>query len=251
MANNGRLFLFATIITLAALLNGGYLVTALGLGLFTFVLFDFVKKIGKTIPILEALLLISCLQWILGPYIDYVTKYKHYKYYMYVPEQTYMNLVVPSLFLFALPLYYFSSRIDYAFYLQRIRRIKISDRTAMALVVAGFASDVIGRFAPGSLGFVFFLASGIKFVGLLYLFYSNSKRKWIFFWVDNFCSIIGRCRWRIVPCVIAVDGIHDDFYLGALSDFFYQEIAFSLTGFHCHVCASINKSGVQGNDVGA
>ena len=181
----------AILTSLAMLLSDGYFVTALGLGLFVFVLVDFVEKIGNTIPILEALLLISCLQWILGPYIDYVTAYHHYKYYMYVPENTYMDLVVPSLFLFAIPIYYFSTRIDYAFYLQRMQRIKISDRIAISLVVAGFLSDVAWRFSPASLGFVFFVASGIKFVGLLYLFYSNSKKKWIIFGIFFFTQLLG------------------------------------------------------------
>src|SRR5882762_10043027 len=99
-------YLLAIFITIIALLSNSYFMTALGLGLAVFVILDFIEKVGKIIPILEALLLVSCLQWIVGPFIDYVTEYYHYKYHMYVPEEAYMDLIVPSLFLFALPVYY-------------------------------------------------------------------------------------------------------------------------------------------------
>lgn len=169
------------IVTLLVLLNSDYSVTALGLGLCAFVFIDFVEKIGYTIPVLEAMLLIACIQWIVGPYIDYISEYQHYRYYMYVSEERYMNLVVPSLFFLSLPIYYFTRSINYAFFIDRIQRLKIADQFSITLVVAGFLSEIIGRFAPSSLGFVFYLASGMRFIGLLYLFYSNSKKKWIVF----------------------------------------------------------------------
>jgi hypothetical protein len=191
MLNSWRSYLLAILTTVTVLVSEGHIMTAFGLGMFVFVLVDFVEKLGNTIPILEAMLLISCLQWIVGPYIDYVTAYKHYKYYMYVPEEMYMNLAVPALFFFALPVYYFSAQIDYSVYLRRIFSIKISDGVALNLVAAGFLSDLVDRFAPLSLSFVFYLASGIKFVGLLYLFYSDSKKKWIVFGVVFFSQLLG------------------------------------------------------------
>jgi len=183
MSSGWRPHLFAISTIFVVLLTNGYFVTALGLGLSVFVMMDFIEKVGKSIPVLEVLLFIACLQWIVGPYLDYVTEYKHYKYYMYVPEETYMNLVVPSLFLFALPVYYSSTKINSAFFIRRIKQIKISDRFAINLMIIGFLSGIIARFAPISLGFIFFLASGLKFIGVLYLFYINSKKKWIAFYI--------------------------------------------------------------------
>jgi hypothetical protein len=179
MSSSRRAYLLAIFTALLVLLTNGYFMTALGLGLTLFATVDFIEKIGKSIPVLEALLFIACLQWIAGPYIDYATEYRHYKYHMYVSEESYMDLVVPSLFLFAFPIYYVSRKINYAFVIRRIQQIKRPDLFAINLIIAGVFSPIMGAFVPASIGFVFFLASGIKYVGLLYLFYSNSKKKWI------------------------------------------------------------------------
>ncbi len=155
--NKNRAYILAIFTTLLALVSNVYFVTALGLGLFVYTLADFLEKIGEGLPILEAMLFIACLQWIVGPYIDYVTEYRHYKYHMYVPEEAYMDLVVPSLFLLALPVYYTSNKIDYAFFLQRIQQLKITDRFAINLILIGFLSDIMTKLAPASIAFVFFL----------------------------------------------------------------------------------------------
>ncbi len=178
-----RAFLFSALVAVIALASNAYFMSALGLGLFTFAIVDFLDKVGKGIPILEAMFFIACLQWVVGPYIDYLIEYRHFKYHMYVPETAYMDLVVPSLFLFALPLYFISNRIDYSYFLNRIQSVRVSDRLAINLILIGFLSDVAGKFAPLSLAFLFFLASGIKFVGLLCLFYNNSQRKWVAFYL--------------------------------------------------------------------
>src|SRR5258706_10687562 len=115
--NSNRAYLFSIFTTIIALVSNVYFMTALGLGLFVFATTDFLDKVGKGLPILEAMLFIACLQWVVGPYIDYVTEYRHYKYHMYVPEEAYMDLVVPSLLLFALPIYYVATKIDYVFFL--------------------------------------------------------------------------------------------------------------------------------------
>jgi hypothetical protein len=182
MSSSRAYFLFA-FVSVIALANGVYVITALGLGLCVFSGTDFLDKIGKGLPILEAMVFIACLQWILGPYFDYMTEYKHFKYYMYVPEQEYMNLVVPALLLFAIPIYVTSNKINYSFFLGRIQQAGISAKFSFNLIITGFLADVIGPFAPASLGFVFFLASGIKFIGLIGLFYHNNGRKWLVFFV--------------------------------------------------------------------
>lgn len=181
--SSARAYLFSIVAMIIALMSNAYFMSVLGLGLFVFAATDFLEKIGRGIPILEAMIFIACLQWIVGPYIDYVSEYRHFKYHMYVPEEAYMDLVVPALFLFALPVYYISNKIDYSYFLGQIRQIKLSDRFAVNLIIFGFLSDIVGRFAPASIGFVFFLASGVKFIGLICLFYGNSKKKWLAFYI--------------------------------------------------------------------
>jgi hypothetical protein len=180
----------AGIISAILYLGGEYYLTALGIGLLIFSFLDFVEKVGNTLPILELMLFIACLQWILGPYIDYNSTHQHYKYYMYVKEDVYMDLVVPSLYLFAIPIYFFSNKVNYIIFLDRIKLLRLTDKMAIYLVVAGFTADVLGRFVPDALAFVFFLLSGIKFIGVLFLFYSHSKKKWVVLFTLLFVQLL-------------------------------------------------------------
>jgi len=161
----------------------------MGLGLSTYVLIDFVEKIGNTIPVLELILLLMCAQWVIGPYVDYNAPVQHYRYHMYVSEERYMDLIVPSLILFFLPTYYCSSKINYV---QAIKRIEAMDgnRLPLLLVVAGFVSELLVRIAPGSIGFVFYLMNGFKFIGVFLLFYTQSRIKWRAFAVVFFFELI-------------------------------------------------------------
>lgn len=172
-------YLLAGITASVLYLSGEYYLTALGIGLLIFSLLDFTNKIGKTIPILETMLVIACLQWILGPYLDYNDTYQHYKYYMYVNEEEYMDLVVPSLYFFAVPVYYFSNKINYVIFLNRLQYIGLTDKLAVYLIIISFVADVTGRFVPSFLGFIFYLLSAVKFIGVIFLFYANSKIKWL------------------------------------------------------------------------
>lgn len=179
--NTWRSYLLAAITASVIYLKGDYYLTALGLGLTVFVFLDFTEKLGKTIPILEVMLLIACLQWILGPYIDYKSTYHHFKYYMYVNEDVYMDLVVPSLILFSIPIYYFSKKIDYLAFLNRIQYIGITPKFAIYMIVTGLVLNLLFPFVPAELGFIVYLLSAMKFIGIIYLFFTNYKYKWVAF----------------------------------------------------------------------
>ena len=78
------------------------LYTSIGLLCVVFVGVNFILQIGKSVPILELMLLIAGLQWIVGPFIEYNSPSLHYKYYMYVPQDVYMSYVVPAYVLFSI-----------------------------------------------------------------------------------------------------------------------------------------------------
>lgn len=188
--NNWLIIFISFLVSAILYLSGNYYLTALGIGLLVYSFFEFAGKIGNSIPILETMLVIACLQWILGPYIDYNSTYQHYKYYMYVNEEEYMNLVVPSLYLFAVPVYYFSNKINYIAFLNRIQYIGLTNKTAVYLIIAGFIADIGAQFIPFTLNFIFFLLSSVKFVGVLFLFYSKSKYRWLALGVLFFAQIV-------------------------------------------------------------
>lgn len=143
--------------------------TLIGLLSVGFVFYIFTKELGRTLPILELMLLVAGLQWIVGPYIEYLNPSFHYKYYMYVDENEYMGFVVPAYIVFGsiilnnlkrseklnLPLDYLSKYSSIGIY----------------FVVFGFFAD----FALGSLGFFGFLLANFKYVGALILYYSPDK----------------------------------------------------------------------------
>ena len=52
----------------------------------------FIKRLGKTLPVLELLLLIAGLQWIVGSFIEYRTDFLHYKYSLYYINDIFIKI---------------------------------------------------------------------------------------------------------------------------------------------------------------
>ena len=68
----------------------------IGIALVTYVANRFISQLGKTLPIIEVMLLIAGMQWIIGPIIEYNSSFQHHKYYMYVDESIYMSYMIPA-----------------------------------------------------------------------------------------------------------------------------------------------------------
>lgn len=158
--------------------------SSVGLGATAFLLVLFINRLGKTIPVIELLLTVAALQWIVGPYLDYRSSAKHYKYFMYVSEETYMHFVVPSLILFACGSLLFLKKYDVGTYFSEIgKKLKESYNLPYWLIGFGFLASTLQNYVPSSLGFVFHLVSQFKYIGLVYLFFRKEEgnRKWIIF----------------------------------------------------------------------
>ncbi|MCK5367335.1 MAG: hypothetical protein KAQ62_02255, partial [Cyclobacteriaceae bacterium] len=87
--------LIAALFTFYLLFNEAF-ITAAGLGWCLFLFLLFVMRLGKSFPVLELMLLMASLQWIVGAKISYANEFEHFKYFMYVEEAEYMQLVVPG-----------------------------------------------------------------------------------------------------------------------------------------------------------
>jgi hypothetical protein len=140
----------------------------------------FTIKIGKTLPIIELMLLIAGLQWIVGPLIEYHLPSFHYKYYMYVTEDVYMNFVVPAYIFFVLgTLIGLKAYKGITLKINDIQRFK---NYGVYIFVIGVFFDLISNSLPGTLGFVAFLLGNFKFAGAIILFFSkDQKLKKIFY----------------------------------------------------------------------
>ena len=131
----------------------------------------FVKRLGKSVPILELMTLIAGLQWIIGPIIEYDNPSGHYKYYMYVEQATYMSFIVPA---------YLSFMIFVLLGIKKTQQYSISisnlenfSNYGLIIFGIGVVFDLIGGFLPGALKFFGFLLSNFKFAGAIILFFSK------------------------------------------------------------------------------
>ncbi|WP_281613888.1 hypothetical protein [Flammeovirga sp. SubArs3] len=130
----------------------------------------FITELGKSIPILELLLLICCLQWIIGPINSYLSSFRHYKYHMYIDEYRYMSFIVPSVFFFGIVLLKLRKEVKINFNVRPYLKL------GFQFIIIGILSDFLKLVVPNSLKFVIFLFSQLKFVGILILIFSETKR---------------------------------------------------------------------------
>lgn len=143
-----------------------------------YIFWRFVDALGKSLPVLELMMLIAGMQWIVGPYISYNQEASHYKYFMYVDESTYMAYVVPAFFCFCLPLFLMLKR---KIALPSIDFLKYIPYSKILLLI-GVGADVLSAVSPSTLLFFLFLVSQFKFIGAILLFFSPKKSDQYFFY---------------------------------------------------------------------
>lgn len=162
---------------LFSLIIGDGIWSALGIGLVMLVSFDFIYKVGNTFPLLELILLIAVLQLILGPYFAYRLPVSYYRYVMYVPEDTYMQIAVLSHILFILGMMLVRQSLDLSVLKNKIERLTTQHPlVSLHLMLGGFAASVLQPFLPSALGFVFYLATNLIYVGGILYYFSIGKR---------------------------------------------------------------------------
>jgi hypothetical protein len=154
--------------------------TIIGLIAVIFILFVFLDKLGKTIPLLEFMLLISGLQWIVGPIIEYNTPYEHYKYYMYVPENEYMQVVVPAFLVYAGILLFAAKQ--YPLSIKNIENLGRFAPYGVIFLSIGVIAQIAGSFVPGTLKFFMVILSNFKYIGAIILFFSDKPGHKNFFY---------------------------------------------------------------------
>ncbi|WP_434037653.1 hypothetical protein [Formosa sp. 4Alg 33] len=131
----------------------------------------FVKRLGKSVPILELMTLIAGLQWIIGPIIEYANPSNHYKYYMYVDQETYMSFIVPAYIGFmAFILLGIKSTQKYRI---PIANLEYYSKYGLIIFGIGVFFDLFGGVLPGALKFFGFILSNFKFAGAIILYFSK------------------------------------------------------------------------------
>ena len=165
-------FIFiALVYFLYSLTFSGYLLlTSLGLAFSLYIFLSFLSSLGKKIALKELIILIAAAQWIVGAKIGYNIGKTHYRYYMYVEEEVYMNFVVPGLFLFYLGIKIIANQLE----LNRLpifveTNRELVKKCAKTILVIGLSSLLISRFIRiPQLAFILYLLNILPYIAALY-----------------------------------------------------------------------------------
>jgi hypothetical protein len=164
----------------ASLVLGMYWLSAAGVGAFAYYLVRLLQEAGVDLPIESFILVMASLQWIIGPVLTYAGLSDHYKYRMYVPVEEYMALAVPGVIALSIGLYAFRSkrRVAQVSYYADITRDIVSSTQYLPFYLIGIGfifSFLVDRFPP-SLAFPAHILSNVKYIGLIYLIFSDRQK---------------------------------------------------------------------------
>jgi hypothetical protein len=168
------LLIFLLVLSLLMVALGLELIEGFSVSVFIGIVIIFIHDLGNEISVRHIIAFICTLQWLLGPVLGYVYKdYVYQDYQMAVPKSVYFGFVLPSTLLFLAGLYLKLGKkivpnIIYPF-------IDYYSKGVL-LVILGFL------FEPFNLGFAGYLLTGIRFVGIFYIYISGSKYR--FFWIS-------------------------------------------------------------------
>jgi len=146
--------------------------------IFGIVFYNFYKALDTHIPILEITATIAALQWLVGPVIGYNFGALLDRYEMYVPSDEYYSFAIPGTCFYLAALRFFPDDFDQRGFLKNARNNVYFLRGAF-LVIVSFCAQFAGNFAPGGLAFFFFLITQLRYIGAIYLLYSNHPLRYI------------------------------------------------------------------------
>lgn len=153
---------------------------AAAVGITSVGLISFLESSKEGLPILNLMFFVACLQWLFGPFLDYEFFNSHYRYHMYVEAEEYFSLLIPASLALWGGLSLVKSRIDIQSIQEAIQnKIDLQPNLPVILIGVGFMADFISPFIPAALRFIVFLVSSFKYIGVLYLIFSRSDKKWI------------------------------------------------------------------------
>ena len=160
------------------------------MGLLIFTFLRFINNIGYTICFYDFLCFSSVLTTLVLPVLAYrIFNFDHplsrvWQTYMRVPETAYFGYMIPSNILLIAGVNALIIKIKDSYYQQLFAQMKIyaSGKASIGftLAIIGFISSFFTN-AAGSLSFIIYLFSMLKYVGPLYIYFSNHRFKNIFF----------------------------------------------------------------------
>ena len=146
-----------------------------------FFMLSLLYSLGRKIPLREVVLFIMSVQLLLSPALDYEFLGKFTYYHMQVPESRYYSFMLPAYVAFWIGLVVPLGRRKFndTQLVSLVKNYGIdNNRLGMIFIVIGFIFTFSRTFLNiTSLAFVFTLLSLLLYVGLLYIWLSDSKYK--------------------------------------------------------------------------
>jgi hypothetical protein len=134
----------------------------------------FVLRMDKGLSMLHIAAVLACLQWVLGPVWYFVGDYNIPLFGMAVPPDIYFGLAIPGTVSFSLGLLILGKFPNQKLIISKLNKDNYFV-VGLLLNLVAFISDIGGALVPVSLRFVFYLLSQLRYVGVLYLFFSTRK----------------------------------------------------------------------------
>jgi hypothetical protein len=192
---NGNRIIFLVVAVLIPLVTGYFaelnIYEVLSIGLFVYFLLNFIDSFGKSYNLLDITILLAIFQCLLMPAIIYNFYNSDYivialRYDMGVPEEVYYGFMLPAIIALIiglkLPLQFRAVGIkQLSVYINNAKSHLIGKgNLGILLIIIGVVSGVFQLFIPGELNYVAYLFGKLLYVGILYTFYSDDKRKAMF-----------------------------------------------------------------------
>jgi hypothetical protein len=139
----------------------------------------FFVRIDRGLPLAPVAALLACLQWLVGPVWYFEGKFDNPDMGMAVTAKEYFQVAIPGTAAFVLGLFCFRNAVKQREVLESVSRNKF---LWIGLCLNGLAmlGDLGGRMGPESLAFAFILVSQLRYVGVLYLWFSPQVAgKWL------------------------------------------------------------------------
>jgi hypothetical protein len=159
---------------LGALPEGVLVIIILGV-----VFFEFIKHMDQGLPLMQITALLAVIQWLVGPWLTYNVDLDYIGYFMRVDSTTYFTYALPGTAAFVLGLLALGVSPRQRMFLQKVDNSRFVE-VGIVLTAIGFAAGLGAKLVPGSLAFLFYLISQLRYVGALYFFFSKHPLRWVY-----------------------------------------------------------------------
>lgn len=143
------------------------------------------NSIGQVLPIRYLFGLLMSIQMLLGPVLAYygLDEYQPTASKMKITELEYFTYVLPAVCFFIVGLHFFARKLEGEVLNERgiSNFLANTGNLPVIFIIVGFSSNYFKGFFGAELGFVFYLMSSFRYIGLFMLVLSKEKVKTIWF----------------------------------------------------------------------